>query len=82
MTWATRVVKRPIYEYTGTNQHGDRYKIEGWKEFRIAKLSNDCSNTHEMRTLIVLSHQLDVPVCYDFDENIAYIEVVSAEIIK
>ncbi len=82
MTWTTRVARRPIYHYAGTNQHGDRYKTGEQKEFRIAKLSTDCNSTHDTQTLISLSYQLGVSVCYDFNNSVAYIEVVSIEAIQ
>lgn len=81
MNWGHKIISRPIYVYTGSNQYGDRYKTEEQKEFRVATLSSDCTNTTDMRNLILLSHKLDVPVHYDFEDGVAYIEVVSAEAI-
>ncbi|KKM04636.1 hypothetical protein LCGC14_1762310 [marine sediment metagenome] len=77
MTWTTRVASRPIFQWAGTNQHGDRYKIEERKNFRIAKLSSNCNSVPDMQTLILLSYRLDVPVQYDFNDGVAFIEVVS-----
>ncbi len=81
MQWLQRYSSLPQYEYTGSNQHGARYKKCEFKQIAIVTMSTDCNNTADMRTLILLSHNLDVPVHYDYEDSCAYIEVVSKEVL-
>ncbi len=81
MMWGHKITNISVYERVSTNQHGDRYKERGTKDIRVARLESDCKNLIDMRTLILLSHELSVPVHYNFDDEIVYIEVVSAEAI-
>ncbi len=84
MQWNKGFIHIPQYEYTSTNQYGDRYKRIGTKKVSTAKLSspiNSPERVENMRLLILLSDQLDVPVRYDFDADpqVAFIEVIGKE---
>ena len=70
----------PKYEYTSTNQHGDRFKIEQNERVSICKVT--ATDREEERLLICMSTTLDVPVRFDFHSNRAYIQLMSAEEIK
>ena len=69
----------PSYRQTGCNQHGTSYVGIRSKYIRVAKLSCNIGDIDGTRKLIALGHTLDAPVRYDFDEDRAYIEVVSNE---
>ncbi len=79
MTWSRKITNKPIYEWAGTNQHGDRYKRVGSEQITTARLESHCKNAFDLRTLILLGHELNVPVHYNYTDGTAYIEVVSAE---
>lgn len=81
MEWSKKFTYLPQYEYVSTNQHGCRYRKVDSKQLSVAILSADCGNATDLRTLILLSHRLDVPVHYDFDEQKAFIEVVGKEVL-
>lgn len=84
MFWSSKYHYIPRYEYTGTNQHGSRYQKIDDKRLSVARLAAQTDNATDLSKLILLSHNLNVPVHYDFNEkpNQAYIEVVSFEAIK
>lgn len=81
MTWEKKYHYINQYEYTSTNQHGERFKEIAQKRVSVARLSTPCDNTADIKILILLSHRLDLPVRYDFeaDPQVAYIEVVGKE---
>ncbi len=81
MTWEKIYIHVPQYEFTSSNQHGDRYKRIGVKQVNCVRLTADVNNAEDLRDLILLSHHLNVPVRYDFKPNpqTAYIEVVAKE---
>ena len=82
MQWKKTFYYTDEYEYVSSNQHGERYKKKGrMKKHTIAKLSCDCTDTNDMKTLILLGNGLDLPVRYDFkaDPQEAFIEVIGKE---
>ena len=82
MMWTKTYHYIDQYEYVSSNQHGSRYRIKrGPKKVSVAKISSECDDAKEMRTLILLSHTLDLPVRYDYgaDPQVAYIEVIGKE---
>ncbi len=84
MQWEKSFIHVPQYEYASTNQYGGRYKRIGVKKISVARLLCPMDNSErveDMRTLILLSDQLDVPIRFDFDTEpqVAYIEVVGKE---
>lgn len=80
MTWTKTYKHIPQYEFTSSNQHGMRYKRIASKLISCARLEADASDVTDMRTLILLSHHLDVPVHFNFDKpQTAYIEVMAKE---
>lgn len=81
MLWIKNYSNISQYEYAGSNQHGNRYKRSESKRIATVRMSTDCNNIADMRTLILLSHNLDVPVHYDYEDSRAYIEVVSKEVL-
>lgn len=82
MQWIKYFVRVPRYKFTSCNQHGDRYKYTGQKRLSVAKISCKTSDADGIQKLILLSHTLDAPVRYDFEDHEAYIEVVSNEMLK
>jgi len=70
------------YKYAGINQHGERFKIASSKQIIVAKLSCDCSDVDGLKQLILLSDRLKVPVRYDFENQMAYIELMSADTVR
>jgi len=82
MTWEIGYYYAPRYEYVSCNQHGDRFKQKTSKRLSIAKLSCKHSNATDMSRLILLSHHLNVPVHYDFEDHTAFIEVMSSDAVR
>lgn len=83
MNWTKEYAYIPQYKFTSTNQHGDRFKRISSKKLSIAHISCKKDDVVGLLKLILLSHTLDVPVRYDFeDEQEAYIEVISEEALK
>ena len=76
----------PQYLWTGSNQHGDRYKRINSKPIRIAELSVEACSAHidDLKNLILLGDHLDTPVKYEFTkpQNTISIAVVSAKLLK
>ena len=82
MQWTKKCITVPQYEYTGANQYGARWKRTGYKRISVARLECKISDASEVQKLILLSDTLDVPVRYDYDNYVAYIEVISHEALK
>ncbi len=82
MTWETTFYYLPQYKHVSCNQHGDRFKKTGSKVFRIARLTCKTGNEADISCLILLSHSLNAPVHYDFEKHNAYIEVMSADVVR
>ena len=82
MTWETGYYYLPQYEYVSCNQYGNRFKRKESKRFSIAKLSCKHDDVTGMSRLILLSHHLNVPVHYNFKDHTAFIEVVSADVLR
>ena len=62
MIHSTRTETQRQYEYAGTNQHGDRYKIKERKNIRIVNLSITRDNSNnEMFEFMALCSSLDIP---------------------
>lgn len=83
MEWIKEYMTVKQYEYVGSNQHGARYKQDGFRRISIAKMS--CSydaSSNEMLRLILLSNTLDVPIRYDYDKHEVSIKVVGTEALK
>jgi hypothetical protein len=79
MTYNRTFIYIPKYEYTGTNQHGDRYKEIDSKQVNVVKMSTKTDDAEGLTRLILLSDRLNVPVRYSFKDHTASIEVMSAE---
>ncbi len=82
MTWETEYYYAPQYEYVSCNQHGDRFKQKASKRLSIAKLSCKTNDESGLTRLILMSHHLNVPVHYDFEDHTAYIEVMSSDAVR
>jgi len=82
MTYTTTYHYAPRYEYTSSNQHGARFKKVASKKINVVKLSCKKDNASELEDLIVLGHTLNVPVHYDFKNGNAYIEIMSADVVR
>lgn len=82
MIWGIRYHYLPEYEYVSRNQHGSRFKRVNQKKLNVARLSCKANNSKDLTELILLSHCLDIPVHYDFEDHVAYIEVISIDALK
>lgn len=82
MTWIKSYRTINKYEFTSVNQYGCRYKISGVKRLSVARLQCKIDNVNDIQVLVLLSHTLDVPIRYDWDDHKAYIEVISHEALK
>jgi len=82
MIWDKTYNHQPRYEHTSTNQHGQRFKQTCSKVLNVARLSCKNTDNEDMRTLVLLGHTLGVPVHYDFDKHICFIEVMSADVVR
>jgi len=73
----------PQYKRVSCNQHGERYKFVETKKLSVAQIAcNYDAPSDEMLKLVLLSHTLDIPVRYDYDNHTAYIKVVSYEALE
>lgn len=79
MKYVSRMMCIDQFIYTSSNQHGDRYKRVEPKNVRAVILSAGIDDAHALRQLTILSSRLNVPLCYDFDDQEAYIEIVSTK---
>lgn len=83
MMWTKGHLYIPQYKFISSNQHGDRFKRINGKHLSVANISCEPADAGGMKILILLSHILDVPVRYDFeDDQCAYIEVISNEALR
>ena len=82
MIYNTNYYYAPQYEFVSVNQHGNRYKEKRSKKIVVARLSCERTNASGMSDLIVIGHQLNVPVHYDFTDQTAFIEIMSADTIR
>lgn len=79
MRWDKEFIYIPKYEHINSNQHGIRYKQIDSVQVCVANMSCKLQDPNDMAKLILLSNTLNTPVRYNFDEQRAYIELVSAE---
>lgn len=79
MTYTIEYYYAPRYEYTSSNQHGQRYKRKASKQINVVKLACKRTDASDLEDLVVLSHTLNVPVHYDFEANTAFIKIMSGE---
>lgn len=79
MKWTQGDYYLPRYSYTSSNQYGDRFKRIASKHIKVVRMACNTSDSYGTQQLILLSHNLNIPIRYDYDENEAFIEVVSAE---
>ena len=82
MIYTTKYYYASRYKYTGSNQHGSRFKRASSKRINVARLSCSRTNASDLEDLIVLGHTLNILVHYDFEANRAYIEIMSAETVR
>lgn len=79
MKYTTRLRPTTKYEFVSCNQHGGRYKIKDYPLIKATEMRCKCDNATDMKDLIVLSSQLNVPLKYAFATSEAYIEVISSD---
>ena len=82
MIYETRYYYAPQYKYAGINQHGERFKIAPSKQITVAKLKCKPDDADELKQLVLLSDRLRAPVRYDFENQMAYIELMSADTVR
>jgi len=82
MIYETEYYYAPQYEQTSGYFTTARFKRAGHKKIIIAKLSCKSNNADGLKQLILLSDRLQVPVCFDFGKQMAYIELMSADTIR
>lgn len=79
MTYTTEYYYLTQYEWSSSNQHGDRFKKKPSKRINVVKLSCKRDNASDLEDLIIIGHTLNVPVHYDFREGQGYIRIMSGE---
>ncbi len=86
MIWSKDSILIKNYKYTGSNQHGDHYKRGNNVRINTVTISVEMCDAHstDLKTLILFSEHLGIPVRYKFkeeddDQDTAYIELVSRE---
>ena len=67
------------FKYVGSNQHGARYKQVSRKHVPTVILSAACDHSGDLSKLIILGDHLKIPVKYDFENSMAYIEIMSVK---
>ena len=80
MIHSIRTETQRQYEYTGTNQHGDRYKIKERKNIRVLNLSITREhNGNQMFEFMVLCSSLDIAPTWNTknDEQHMSIDIVT-----
>lgn len=82
MNWSIKYKYIEQYKHVSCNQYGNRYKRLDSKRVKVVKMSTKyAKDAGELSQLIIMGDQLDIPVRFNFDHSIAYIEIVSAEVI-
>ena len=82
MIYTTKYNSIPQYEHTSGSFEAARFKRICSKTIIVARLSCKPNNADELKQLILFSDRLQVPVHYDFREQMAYIELMSADAVK
>ncbi len=83
MYWVREFYYMPQFEFVSVNQHGARFKkLNKPKQLPIAKLSCKRTDVDGMKNLILLSHTLNIPVRYDFEEQKCFIKLISHELLE
>ena len=80
MIHSTRIERQREFEYAGTNQHGDRYRIKEYKNTVVLNLFVKHSNTkEEVWELMAICSSLGVAPTWNVinDEQRMSIEVVA-----
>lgn len=74
-----------LFEYTGTNQHGRRFKYKKTVNIPVASLETDfdSKNFANLELLVRIGNMFDIPVRVDYrGKQKAFIKLVSAEILR
>ena len=82
MKYTTNVQRIRRFECTSSNQYGLQYKELPAKRLKRVELRCKTTDAMDMRDLIVLGHELNVPVHFDFNPSEAYLEVMSGEAVR
>ena len=82
MIYETGYYYAPQYEYVSINQHGSRFKKTPSKQIIVTRLKCKPDDADGLEQLILLSDRLQVPVHYDFENQMAYIELMSADTVR
>lgn len=82
MIYETGYYYAPQYKYVSINQYGERFKKAPSKQIIVAKLECKPNDADDLKQLVLLSDRLQVPVRYDFENQLAYIELMSADTVR
>ncbi len=82
MIYETGYYYAPQYKYAGVNQHGERFKKTPSKQIIVARLKCESNDVDGLKQLVLLSDRLQVPVRYDFEKQLVYIELMSADTVR
>lgn len=84
MFWTHHFKYIKQFKWTSYGRYGDRYKREGSRRIQCGRLSCSVSDAKGLQDLVLLSHTLNVPVHYDFDESPqrAYIEIIGKDALE
>jgi len=71
------------YELSSDGKHGSRYREVRQKCVRLCRMTaNPKTEPDGMITLLCLSDQLQIPIHWDFDQQQAYLEVCSTDVVR
>jgi len=82
MIYETEYYYAPQYEQTSGYLGTARYKKNCSKQIIVAKLSCKHNDADGLKQLVLLSDRLKTPVHYDFDKQMAYIKLMSADTVR
>ena len=82
MIYETGYYYAPQYKYVSVNQHGERFKKAPTKQIIVARLKCESNDVDGLKQLVLLSDRLKTPVHYDFENQLAYVELMSADTVR
>ena len=82
MIYETGYYYAPQYEHTSGYSGTARFKRICSKQIIVARLSCEPNDAGGLKQLVLLSDRLHAPVRYDFEKQMAYIELMSADTVR
>jgi len=69
----------PKFRWVSCNQHGARYESSGTEHYNTGRMSAAHDDADGMRRLILIAQMLRIPVEYDFDKNVSYVDIAATQ---